>query len=133
MTTDSRGRLDQCVDAIESGYEYFLAYAAQGRRTDLDGASETSELRDHLKKMIAAMEELDGVVRDCAANGNSDVSRTAGAFFDAIGRDAATAAAILRLTVNREAISSQLIDNLNASIHVRALLTNLFIVDEALR
>jgi hypothetical protein len=28
------------------------------------------------------------------------------------------------------AISSQLIDNLNASIHLRALLTDLFLIDE---
>jgi hypothetical protein len=31
------------------------------------------------------------------------------------------------------AISSQLIDNLNASIHLRALLTDLFLVDELLK
>jgi hypothetical protein len=30
-------------------------------------------------------------------------------------------------------INSQLIDNLNASIHVRALLTDLFLLDEALK
>jgi hypothetical protein len=30
-------------------------------------------------------------------------------------------------------ISSQLIDNLNASIHVRALLTDLFLIDEILK
>jgi hypothetical protein len=30
-------------------------------------------------------------------------------------------------------ISSQLIDNLNASIHLRALLTDLFLIDEILR
>jgi len=33
----------------------------------------------------------------------------------------------------REDISSQLIDNMNASIHLRALLTDLFIVDEVLK
>jgi hypothetical protein len=31
------------------------------------------------------------------------------------------------------AISSQLVDNLNASIHVRALLTDIFLIDEALK
>jgi hypothetical protein len=31
------------------------------------------------------------------------------------------------------AISSQLVDNLNASIHRRALLTDLFLVDELLK
>ena len=30
-------------------------------------------------------------------------------------------------------ISSQVIDNLNASVHLRALLTDLFLVDEILR
>jgi hypothetical protein len=30
-------------------------------------------------------------------------------------------------------ISSQLIDNLNASIHLRALLTDLFLLDESLK
>jgi hypothetical protein len=30
-------------------------------------------------------------------------------------------------------ISSQLVDNLNASIHLRALLTDLFLIDEALK
>jgi len=30
-------------------------------------------------------------------------------------------------------ISSQMIDNINASIHVRALLTDVFVVDEILK
>ncbi len=130
MTEDGRAHLDRCVDAIESGYEYFLAFAAQGRRTDRDAGGGASEVRSHLEKMIAAMDELDSVVRQCAA---PDVLATAAAFFDAIAEDAARAAAALRLTLAREDISSQLIDNLNASIHLRALLTDLFIVDEALR
>jgi len=33
----------------------------------------------------------------------------------------------------QSAIGSQLIDNLNASIHVRALLTDLFLLDEVLK
>jgi hypothetical protein len=35
--------------------------------------------------------------------------------------------------LDRDAISSQLIDNLNASIHLRALLTDLFLIGEVLR
>jgi hypothetical protein len=30
-------------------------------------------------------------------------------------------------------MSSQLVDNLNASIHIRALLTDVFLIDEALK
>lgn len=133
MTEDSRGQLDACVDAIESGYEYFLAYAAQGRRTDVDNGASTSEVRKHLQAMIAAMDQLDDVVRACAAASNSDAMAAGTAFLDAIGADAARAAGALRLTLALPSISSQLIDNLNASIHVRTLLTDLFIVDEAFR
>ncbi len=35
--------------------------------------------------------------------------------------------------LTQPSISSQLIDNLNASIHLRALLTDLFLVDEILK
>jgi len=133
MTEDSRARLDRCVDEIESSYEYFLAYAAQGRRTDRDGGAGTSEVRSRLERMTAAIDELDEVVRDRAAAVDSAMLDASASFFSAIAADAAKAAGALRLVLARQDISSQLIDNLNASIHVRALLTDLFIVDEALR
>jgi len=37
------------------------------------------------------------------------------------------------MILGQPAISSQLIDNLNASIHLRALLTDVFLVGEILR
>jgi len=48
-------------------------------------------------------------------------------------RDAQDSLAALDLVLAQPAISSQLIDNLNASIHVRALLTDLFLIDEILK
>ncbi len=39
----------------------------------------------------------------------------------------------LRLVLGQPGISSQMVDNVNASIHVRALLTDVFIVDEILK
>ena len=39
----------------------------------------------------------------------------------------------MRLVLAQPAISSQLVDNLNASIHLRALLTDLFLIDEVLK
>ena len=41
--------------------------------------------------------------------------------------------AALQLVMAQPSISSQTIDNLNASIHVRALLTDLFLIDEILK
>jgi hypothetical protein len=42
--------------------------------------------------------------------------------------DAQDSLAALEVVLAQPAISSQLIDNLNASIHLRALLTDLFLV-----
>ena len=42
------------------------------------------------------------------------------------------AQAALRLVLAQPAIGSQMIDSLNASIHLRALLTDLFLIDEIL-
>jgi len=39
----------------------------------------------------------------------------------------------VHLVLVQPSISSQLVDNLNASIHLRALLTDLFLIDEILK
>ena len=45
-------------------------------------------------------------------------------------RDAEASRAFVRLVAAQPAVSSQLIDNLNASIHLRALLTDVFVLGE---
>ena len=54
------------------------------------------------------------------------------AFFALLVRDANDAMAAVELVLAQPAISSQLIDNLNASIHVRTLLTDMFLIEEIL-
>jgi hypothetical protein len=49
---------------------------------------------------------------------------------DLVERDGAASLAAVRLVASRPGVSSQLIDNMNANIHIRALLTDLFLVDE---
>ena len=57
--------------------------------------------------------------------------RTPGARWSRTVRsDARAALAAVRLVAARDAVSSELIDDLNASIHLRAVLTDLFLVDE---
>ncbi len=48
-------------------------------------------------------------------------------------RDPRASLAAMELVLAQPTISSQLIDNLNASMHVRALLTDVFLVGEVLR
>lgn len=118
--------LDERIDAIEAGYEFMLAYAAQGRVSD-KGGGVASELRDYLGRMETA---LDGLGNAIAERLNAEGVQ---AFVDAAATDAERALAIVRLVLAKEAISSQLIDNVNASIHLRALLTDLFVIDESLK
>jgi hypothetical protein len=130
--TTPRAELERRIEAIESGYEFMLAYAAQGRDTD-KGAAAGRNVRDFLERMSAALDGLGGVISACAAAVDPGLGAPSAAFFAAVDADANVARAAVQLVLSRPDISSQLIDNLNASIHLRALLTDLFIVDEALK
>jgi hypothetical protein len=55
------------------------------------------------------------------------------AFINVIDSDAKHAQAAIQLVIAQRAISSQIVDNLDASIHLRALLTDLFLIDEVLK
>ena len=130
MTTSDD--LKHRIEAIETGYEFMLAYAAQGRQTD-KGAAAGRNVREYLDKMVAALDGLTPVIDACASGLDASLPKTGAAFFTAVDADARIALAAIRLVLAREDISSQLVDNLNASIHLRALLTDLFIVDEVLK
>ena len=130
---DPAADLEQRIDAIESGYEFLLAYAAQGRATDRGAGGEGHDVRGFLSKMEAALAGLGEVVRAHAKGRDDALVTDCAAFFDAVDDDSGKTRAVIRLVLAQHDISSQLVDNLNASIHVRALLTDLFVVDEALK
>jgi len=77
---------------------------------------------------------LDGLAAAARPNVQDSASRQAfAAFLEVLDDDARKAGAALRLVLAQKSITSQLVDNLNASIHVRALLTDVFLIDEALK
>ncbi len=107
------------IEVIESGYEFLLAYAAQGRRSDEGpGGAE-------VRKTLTGMSDA---ARAIAENLTDDTT-----FSAVVREDAGKAGAAISLVLSQERISSELVDNLNASIHLRALLTDLFLVSEAER
>ena len=114
-------------NTIEECYEFLLAYAAQGLPGDA-GSQSGGELRDYLKRAIEALTRLPAAA--AAAGAGDDSSQ---AFLAVLDRDAEAALAAIRLVQAQPSISSQLVDNLNASIHLRALLTDLFLIDEILK
>ena len=124
--------LQQRIEAIENGYEFMLAYAAQGRETD-KGAAAGRNVREYLERMATGLDGLGAVITASATAVDAQLPQVGAAFFAAVDTDARVALGALRLVLARPDISSQLVDNLNASIHLRALLTDLFVVDEALK
>ncbi len=117
---------------IEEAYEFMLAYAAQGLASDA-GTSAGSQVRAFLSRLDGALEGLGDVFRSVVAAEQPPGAAHYAAFIEVLDRDAHAAQAAVRLVLAQPGISSQLVDNLNASIHLRALLTDIFLVDEVLK
>lgn len=130
--TESRRELAAAIDTIEGGYEFLLAYAAQGRRTDRDAVA-AQKPRERLRAMADALAALPALAATVADLEDRDLRSQSAAFFAALEGDAAIAAAAVRLVLAQSDIGSQLVDNLNASIHLRAVLTDIFLIDEAFK
>jgi hypothetical protein len=123
--------LDQLSERIEECYEFTLSYAARGFAGD-DSHEQTRQVRDHLTRAVDAMRGLDAACRETIAREQLEPKAAYEAFFVVMQRDAQGAIAAMELVLAQPALGSQLIDNLNASIHLRALLADLFLVTEAL-
>ncbi len=127
----SVGFSERC-DAIEECYEFMLAYAGQGLSSD-EGSQSGGQVREFLHRAIKA---LTGMADSCAEEVEEQGLESSGkyqAFMAVLDRDARDSLAAFELVLAQPVISSQLIDNLNASIHLRALLTDLFLFDEILK
>jgi hypothetical protein len=126
-----RNELAKRVDAVEAGYELMLAYAAQGMPSDAQSAN-GAQLREFLERFDHALTGLADLYQRLITESGLDTT-TYAAFLKVLARDAESAQAGIRVVRAQASISSQLVDNLNASIHVRALLTDVFLIDEALK
>ena len=121
------------IDAIEEAYEFMLAYAAQGHEKSTGSRpAHEQEIYSYLNGMDQALTGIAEIITSQAEQENPGRVDSYRPFIDALDSDAKTSQAAVRLLLAQRSISSQLIDNLNASIHLRALLTDLFIFDEAL-
>jgi hypothetical protein len=128
---DARNDLDARVNTIEEAYEFFLAYASQGLPSD-QGSGSGAQIREYLRRCDGALNGLGSCIMRFVQQLGIDCAPYR-AFVNVVDRDALDASAGIQLVLSQPAIGSQLIDNLNASIHLRALLTDLFLVDEALK
>jgi DNA polymerase III delta prime subunit len=104
-----------------------LAYAAQGL------SEEGGQAREFLTRAAVALSGLAGVLAKLISREKLEPPERYGAFLAVLDRDARDALAAVELVLAQPAVNSQLVDNLNASIHLRALLTDLFLIDEVLK
>jgi len=119
------------ITAVERAYEYMVAYAAQGRRSDVEG-NEVSSIRDLLMRASLALDGLsraksDDVGLPQAANNSIEN------FTTVIREDARKARAMIGVVLAQPAISSAMVDNLNASVHLRTLITDLFVISAVIK
>ena len=122
---------DRCA-RIEESYEFMLAYAAQGLRTEPGGGA-GSQIRVTLGVCDKQLTGLADLFTRIARADDLQPAAAYDAFIAVLGRDAKDAQASIQLVLAQPSISSQMVDNLNASIHLRALLTDLFLIDEIVR
>ncbi len=121
------------IDAIEDGYEFFLAYAAQGIADESADAAD-EQVRGFLRGFAEALDGLADAFHSALANredADDDKGTATEAVLAVLDRDAQAAGAFVQFAMAQKTISSQLIDNLNGSIHIRALLTDVFVLGEA--
>ncbi len=122
---------DRCA-RIEEAYEFMLAYAAQGLRTE-PGSGVGSQIRTMLTTCDTSLSGLADVFTQIVRDDKLQPAAAYDKFIALLSRDANDAQASVQLVLAQPSISSQMVDNLNASIHLRALLTDLFLIDEIIR
>ena len=120
------------INIIEEAYEYMLAYASQGLSTD-QGNDPGRQAREYLKRCDTALTNFGEFLNGFTERAGVEPAAPYRAFISVIDRDARDAQAAIQLVLAQPGISSQLVDNLNASIHLRALLTDLFLIDEVFK
>ena len=120
--------IEERCDAIEESYEFMLGYAGKGLPSD-----EGSQIRYYLQRAAGAIIGLAKSFSEVVEKQRIEPTEKYEAFLTVLDRDARDSLAAIELVLAQTAISSQSIDNLNASIHLRALLTDIFLLHGILR
>jgi hypothetical protein len=132
VTLPAREQLAKDIDVIEAAYEFFLAYAAQGMGREAQGSRVEGQFRSHLGTMAAAVGSLGDLLGRLIEEEAPPSPDELQAFRQLLAGDAQRAGVAIALVQAQPIATSQLVDNLNASVHVRTLLTDLFLLDEVL-
>ncbi|HSM42413.1 MAG TPA: hypothetical protein VK862_16810 [Afifellaceae bacterium] len=114
----------EAFDTIEEAYEFMLAYAAQGRKRETEEGAGESQIRQYLKRLSAALDALETAARPGFGEAGGDF---AARFLSDIG----VMRSVVGLLLAQPSITSDMVDNTNALVAVRAFLTDIFFIDQA--
>ncbi len=132
MSQSATDELKASVDIVEETYEFCLAYAAKGVTAYMARTADT-QTREQLERLDRTLPGLGDVflkvVEDLPEDGRDQYK----GFIEVLRRDAESGRAAVQLVLAQKNITSQMVDNLNGMIHLRALLTDVFLIDEMLR
>ena len=119
-------------NTVEECYEFMLAYAAKGHPSD-QGSKSGAQIREFLQRAATAIAALAEGCSKVVKDERLEPAEKYSAFIAVLDRDARDSLAAIDLVLAQPSISSQLVDNLNACVHLRALLTDMFLVSDVLR
>ena len=113
------------IELVEEAYEFMLAYAAQGR-ADEGAGRDGAHIRTFLKQFSDA---TDRIIEDLGKL--SEPNEAMETFIKSAESDAKTVKSVMAIMLQKENISSEMVDNANGLITVRSYLTALFFIDKA--
>jgi hypothetical protein len=132
MSQSATDELKASVDIVEETYEFCLAYAAKGVTAYMARTADT-QTREQLEQLERALPGLGDVFLKVVEDFPEDGRDQYKGFIEVLRRDAESGRAAVQLVLAQKNITSQMVDNLNGMIHLRALLTDVFLIDEMLR
>jgi hypothetical protein len=122
---DAAVAMRNAIDTVEEAYEFMLAYAAQGRKREPEDES-VSRIRHYLTGFAGALDAMQQAIP--AIMTTEAGQRFRARFLD----DIAVTRSVIALLLEQPSITSDMIDNTNGLIALRAFMTDLFFVDQAI-
>lgn len=126
MTPDLKtaAAIRNAIDTVEDSYEFMLAYAAQGRKSEAGESGGESQIRQYLRRMAEAL----NILSDTVATGLGGPEAIG--FDQRVAQDIEAVSAVIAILMSKPSISSEMIDNTNGLIVMRSFLTDLFFIDQ---
>lgn len=119
-------RMRSAFDDIEEAYEFMLAYAAQGRRSEGPDGAGPSQIRQFLLQFGRATDQL-----SASLEGMGDGDEASG-FRQRWLDDLVAVRSIIDMLLAQPTITSEMVDNTNGLIAMRSFLTDIFFADHVM-